>query len=82
MEVARIYAKTRTVGLDQSFVPLPIRDEVVDGVPIMFAAFLPSADDLERLNRGESLLLGIQGTMWPPVLLKVGDHAPIPDAGS
>jgi hypothetical protein len=51
---------------------LPIRDEVFGGrVSIMFSEWKPSTEELALLNAGASVILGVCGTVHPPVSLGV-----------
>lgn len=86
MELGRIAGKTRTVGLDQGnlYLPLHLRDEIDprNGDPIMATALYPSAEDIHRLMNGEPLILKIKGVIWPPVFLCVGDDNAPPSDGT
>jgi hypothetical protein len=46
--------------------------EIVDRDGFMVSAWQPTAAELARLNAGQPLYLGIQGTAHPVVFLKVG----------
>jgi hypothetical protein len=51
---------------------LPCRRELVDGVNVVRAYYKPDADDLEELNRGGTIVLGIWGCEpIPPVSLGI-----------
>lgn len=52
---------------------LPIRIEVTTAGPLLRSAWLPTPEELARLNAGAPVLLGILGGMHPPVSLDVGD---------
>lgn len=77
MLIARIPNATRTLGKQQGYLGLPLRDEVrnttVDGptTPVMVTAWEPTPDELERINAGEKIHLCILGTEHPPVMLEV-----------
>lgn len=67
--------ETRIVGAAQpEYQPLSIRDmpatlHKADGdvtVNAMVTAWKPTAEELERLNAGEPVLLSILGNVWPP----------------
>lgn len=73
MDPVRIVGQTRVVGLDQRYRPLPLLDVVQDGIPYMISAWQPSAEELERLNRGEYVQLTIMGNVPPPVKVEVTD---------
>lgn len=38
-------------------------------MPVMLSTWKPSVDELEMLTRGGSVVLGIVGTLHPPVLM-------------
>lgn len=52
---------------------LPIRDEVIDGLPFMASAWLPTPEELARLNEGASIELRIFGRGHPVVSVGVGE---------
>ncbi|MBO9099988.1 MULTISPECIES: hypothetical protein [unclassified Rhizobium] len=79
MQIGVIEGATRIIGKSQGYLGLPLRDAVVDcGVggectPVMMTAWLPTPDELERLNAGAGVILTVHGTMHPPVMIEVGD---------
>ncbi|NTH50493.1 hypothetical protein G6L09_05830 [Agrobacterium rhizogenes] len=79
MQIAMIEGATRIIGKSQGYLGLPLRDEVIncavdgDGTPAMVTAWLPTPDELARLNAGASVHLRILGTMHPPVMVEVGE---------
>lgn len=51
---------------------LPCRRETVDGTSVVRAYYRPSEEDLEQLNRGGTIVLGIWGMEpIPPVSLGI-----------
>jgi len=78
MIVARIEGATRTLGQQQGYLGLPIRDEYLDDTvtgpktPVMTSAWEPTPDELQRLLAGAKVILQVVGTAHPPVLLTVG----------
>lgn len=57
---------------------LPIRQEVInDSLPALTSAWLPTAEELARLNAGAPVLLRVIATAHPPVMLDVGEIPPI-----
>lgn len=52
---------------------LPIRAEVISGVPILRSAWLPTPDELARLNAGAAVILGVGDVSHPPVSVEVGE---------
>ena len=81
MQIGRIEGATRVLGKSQGYMGLPIRDEkvncTVNGVetPAMTTAWLPTPDELTRLNAGASVHVQLLGVNHPPIMVTVG---PIP----
>jgi hypothetical protein len=79
MKPRRIAGATRVVGVDQAYIPLAIRDEVIEcGPPLgivsaMTSEWLPTPEEIEAINRGAPVRLTILGKAWPPVLLEVSE---------
>lgn len=75
----RIKNYTRALGEAQGYIPLYVRDETVidsaTGEPTneMSVAFEPTPDELERLNKGEPIILSMFCVSPPPMRLTVGD---------
>jgi hypothetical protein len=65
------------MGVDQPYIPLAIRDEMVNcgpmlgDVPAMTSEWLPTPEEIEAINRGVPVRLTILGRAWPPVMLEV-----------
>ena len=78
----RITGFTRVLAEDQDeFKTLAIRD-VVDpdtGQNCMVSAWEPTPEDLRILNEGGRVLLGIMGTVFPPVFLTTAPLENPPD---
>lgn len=72
MQIGRIQACTRVLGKDQGYVPLPVRDIIEDGVKMMESAWFPTLEELHALLDGAPVILGVVGTVHPPVRLEVG----------
>lgn len=55
---------------------LPVRREVLDGLPKMTSAWFPTAEEIQRLASGAPIYLGVVGSGHPVVSLGVGpvDH--------
>lgn len=51
---------------------LPIRDELINGVPTMVSAWSPTPEELARLNAGAMVHLYVCGQVHPPVAINVG----------
>ena len=68
-------SRTLAQGQDE-YEALDIMDADVAGANCMFSVWEPSADELEALNNGGKIQLGIMGGVHPPVMLLVQD----PDA--
>jgi hypothetical protein len=85
MNPTRIPGKTRTLGVDQAYSPLHIRDDTIDcgpplgAQPIMVSEWQPTAEERAAIAAGAPVRLKILGQMHPPVLVEVGDvPAPYP----
>jgi hypothetical protein len=53
---------------------LPIRQEVINGsLPALTSAWLPTPEELARLNAGAPVPLRVIAIGHPPVILDVGD---------
>lgn len=82
MDIGRIEAATRVCGKSQGFLGLPVRDghrecSVSGGlVPTMTTAWLPNPVELEALNAGAAIHVGIDGENVAPMMLSVG---PVPE---
>lgn len=72
MLIGRIDGATRVCGEAQGYEPLPLRDEVMDGWPVMVTAWTPTAAELVALNAGASVHVKIVGRVPPPMLVDVG----------
>jgi hypothetical protein len=67
-----ITGTTRRMAENQDeYFTLHIRDEVMDGVPVMTSAWEFTPGELALLNAGGKLHLTIVGYAHPPVMLKV-----------
>lgn len=79
MKAISIKGGNRELGREQGFIPLMVRDSITfdEGTghqyPCIEAAFMPTAEELVRLNNGDPILLRILGVDWPPVSLEAGD---------
>lgn len=64
---------TRAMAKDQDeYFTLHIRDEPIEGGGnVMVSEWEPSPDELALLNAGGRIVLGILGTVHPPVILTV-----------
>jgi hypothetical protein len=52
---------------------LAIRDIDTTSGPGMESAWEPTPEELAKLNRGAPVILGVLGTVHPPVWLRVGE---------
>jgi hypothetical protein len=81
MLIGHIEGATRKLGRPRGWnearhgklATLPIRDEVVNGVNEMVSAWIPTPDEIARIEAGAPIYLRITGRQHPPVLLSVGD---------
>lgn len=76
MLIARIDGATRICGEGQGYEPLPIRDETMDGWPVMVTAWTPTPAELQALVAGASVQVRILGKVPPPMIVGVG---PVPE---
>lgn len=79
MMIGRIEGCTRVLGKAQGYLGLPLRDVLIHdtvtgpGTPAMETAWLPTPDELARLNAGAPVILRVIGTGHPPVMIDVGE---------
>lgn len=66
-------ATRHRVGAQQGYIGIAIRDDFVEGVPVMVTAWRPMPDEVARIAAGEPVILRIMGIVPPPVMLTVGD---------
>lgn len=78
MQIGYVEGATRVLGKSQGYLGLPVRDEMIEctvggeGTPSMVTAWLPTTDELERLNAGAPIHLRLLGQAHPPVMITVG----------
>lgn len=78
MIIGRIEGATRVLGKSQGYLRLPLKDVLinssVDGpeTPAMETAWLPTPDEIERINAGAPVILCVLGVVHPPVMVTVG----------
>lgn len=70
----KIAGATRLLATEQEeYENLHIRDETLgDGTNCMVSQWKPTPEQLELLNKGGSIYLGIMGEVHPPVVMCVG----------
>jgi hypothetical protein len=79
VQIGRIQGWTRELGKCQGYLGLPLRDTLVTctvggtGTPAMETAWLPTPDEIARINAGAPIILRVISTAHPPVMLEVGD---------
>ena len=74
MEPIKLINATRTLATDQDeYGDLDIVDAELGGANYMYSVWEPSATELEALNKGGRVRLGIMGAKHPPVDLAVQD---------
>jgi hypothetical protein len=74
MIAARIGGVTRILGKSQGYLGLPVRDEeLTDTGPCMTTAWIPTPDELARINAGANIHVKILGRSHPPILVEVGE---------
>lgn len=72
MMIARISDTTRTLGQQQGYLGLPIKDDVIDGVPQMTSAWECTPEEAARIAAGARIYVTLLGTQHPPIILQVG----------
>lgn len=75
MMINAIKGCTRRIGKSQGYLGLPLRDEVVDGVPQMVTSWQPTPAEVTAIAAGAPIYLTVLGQAHPPVMLAIG---PIP----
>jgi len=79
MQIGRVLGATRTIGKQQGYMGLPIRDDFIHckvsggTTTAMTTAWLPTPKELEALNAGAPVLVRLIGTMHPPIIVEVGE---------
>jgi hypothetical protein len=76
MMINAIEGYTRRIGKQQGFRGLPLRDEILDGVPCMVSSWQPTPAELAALQSGAPIYVRVLGSAHPPILLEVG---PLPE---
>jgi hypothetical protein len=76
MMINAIEGCTRRIGKQQGFLGLPLRDEILDGVPCMVSSWQPTPAELAALQSGAPIYVRLLGSAHPPILLEVG---PLPE---
>lgn len=66
---------TRTLGKQQGYKGLPIKDVIIDGTPFMLSVWEPSPEEIQRIKAGAKIILSVLGTQHPPVKVDVGEPA-------
>lgn len=79
MMICRPEGTTRTLGKQQGYLGLPVRDIVLEceaaggEVPAMVTAWEPTPDEIAALAAGAKVYVTIIGQQHPPIVLQVGD---------
>ena len=73
MLINAIAGATRRIGKSQGYLGLPLRDEIVEGVPQMVSSWQPTPAEAARLASGAPIYLTVLGLAHPPVILAVGE---------
>ena len=73
MIINAIEGATRRIGKSQGYFGLPLRDEVVNGIPQMTSSWQPTPAEAAKLANGALIYLIVLGTTHPPVMLTVGE---------
>lgn len=72
MIINAIEGCTRRIGKSQGYLGLPLRDEVIDGIPTMTSSWQPTPAELQRLLAGAPIYVTLLGQAHPPIMLNVG----------
>lgn len=64
------FTYTAPPGMDNC-ADLHVKVEAIDNCRVMTSAWFPTPEELERLNKGEPVLLSVWGFQHPPVGLGV-----------
>lgn len=80
-DIVKIPGFTREIGKPKNWdeatqgpcASLPVRDVIVDGQPFMLSAWKPTAAELELLNKGLGIYLGVSGFNSPVLFMGIGD---------
>lgn len=78
--ILRVKGCTRTIGMSQGFLGLPLRDEMTFDTgtkkeyPSMVTAWELMPQEIMLLSNGVPLMLRVIGTRHPPVVVYVGDE--------
>jgi hypothetical protein len=79
MKVGTIRGFTQVLGEAQGYIPLPVRQRVINTVvdgpetPVVETAWYPTIEELTRMVNGEPIVVQLVGTGHPPIMLTVGD---------
>ena len=87
MDILKIEGFTRELGKPVDWddskgmacASLPIIDTEANGHPVMISGWKPTAEELECLNNGAPIYLGVCGTVHPPVFLSVDSREQFKD---
>ena len=72
MNIYNMKDATRVLGTAQGYRPLPIRDGTYeDGTMFMISSWVPTTEELAKLNRGETVKVTILGREHPPIMVGV-----------
>ena len=78
MQIGRIEGATRTLGKQQGYLGLPLRDGHVDcpvngtRTPVMTTAWMPTPEELAALAAGAAVHVSLLGAVHPPMMVDVG----------
>lgn len=68
---------TRVIGKSQGYLGLPLKDEVINGIPMMTSSWQPTPAELAALAAGAPIYVTLIGQAHPPIIVSIG---PMPEA--
>lgn len=71
-----IEGTTRRIGKEQGYHGLCVRDETIDGHPVMVTSWQPTPRELAVLVAGGSIRISILGHQHPPIMVNVHEVQP------
>lgn len=79
MLINAIEGATRRIGKSQGYLGLPIRDELIDGIPYMVTSWQPTPAEVAAIAAGSAIHVTLIGQAHPPIKLTVAASAGLGD---
>lgn len=77
MRCTRFAGMTQILGMDQRFIPLPVRvDKPEDGPTTITSCWLLTSEEIAQLVAGGAVYLTVLGPSHPAVKLEIARHVP------